>query len=67
MAQVKARDNESIESLLRRFKKAVETEGIIREYKEKQYFQKPSMKRRLKQKETERKIKNQKSKKEKNN
>ncbi len=64
MAQVKAKDNESIESLLRRFKKAVETEGIIKEYKERRYFQKPSKKRRLKEKEAERKIKSRKSKKE---
>lgn len=51
------RDNEELESALRRFKKIVETEGILKDYKEKQYFQKPSVKRRLKKKEAERKMK----------
>jgi len=54
---VTARENEELESLMRRFKKYVENEGILKEYKENQYFQKPSAKRRLKQKESDRKMK----------
>lgn len=66
MAQIKAKENESIESILRRFKKLVENEGILKEYKERRYFQKPSLKKRLKMKDAERKNKiNQRSKKEK--
>lgn len=42
MAYVKARDNENIESLLRRFKKKVDNEKILKEYKDRQYFKKPS-------------------------
>ncbi len=57
MAMVTARENEELESMIRRFKKYVENEGILKEYKEKQYYQKPSVKRRLKQKESDRKMK----------
>lgn len=45
MAQVTARKNENVESLLRRFKKVVENEKILKEYKDRQYFVKPSAKR----------------------
>jgi small subunit ribosomal protein S21 len=34
--------NESIDSALKRFKKKLENEGITKEYKEKQFFVKPS-------------------------
>lgn len=57
MAMVTARENEELESMIRRFKKYVENEGILKDYKEKQFFQKPSAKRRLKKKESERKMK----------
>lgn len=57
MAKVVVRENESIESALRRFKRKVDNEGIIKEYKEKQFFMKPSLKKRLKRKECERKQK----------
>ena len=57
MAFIKVRDDETIESALRRFKKKVDNEGIIKDYKEKQFFMKPSMKKRLKRKESERKQK----------
>lgn len=52
-----ARQDEELESMIRRFKKYVESEGILKDYKDKQYYQKPSAKRRLKQKESERKMK----------
>lgn len=45
MAYVKARGEESIESLLKRFKKKVDNEKIIKEYRDRQYFIKPSQKR----------------------
>lgn len=48
-------ENENLESAIRRFKKIVDEEGIIKKYREKQYFMKPSMKRRLKKKESKRK------------
>lgn len=54
-AAIIARENESLESLIRRFKKSVDDEGILKEYKDRQYFVKPSVKRRLKDKESKRK------------
>ena len=54
---VKARPGEDVISLMKRFKKKVDDEGIIKEYKENQFFTKPSTKRRLVKKEAERKRK----------
>ncbi len=42
MVMVEARKNESIDSLLRRFKRKVERAGIISDYKRKEYFISPS-------------------------
>lgn len=42
MAEVVARKNENIESLIKRFKKKVDNEKILKEYKDRQYFVKPS-------------------------
>lgn len=50
-------ENESLESAIRRFKKLVDEEGIIKTYREKQYYVKPSTKRRIKEKEIQRKEK----------
>jgi ribosomal protein S21 len=35
---VKAREGEPFEELYRRFKRGVETSGLLREYRKKQYF-----------------------------
>jgi small subunit ribosomal protein S21 len=42
---VKLREGESIDSLIRRFKKEVDDSGILKEWRDRQYFQKPSTKR----------------------
>lgn len=42
MAYVKVDDNEPLEKSIKRFKRMVEKEGIIREWKRRQYFEKPS-------------------------
>lgn len=42
MAEVVAKKSESLESLIRRFKKKVDNEKILKEYKDRQYFVKPS-------------------------
>ena len=55
MAQIDVYDNEPLEKALRRFKRKVEKEGIIREFKKRQYFQKPSAKRREQEKARRRK------------
>ena len=49
MAEVKIQDGESIESALRRFKRRVQQEDIIKEVKKHSYYMKPGDKRRAKQ------------------
>jgi small subunit ribosomal protein S21 len=42
MATVIARKEESLESLMKRFKKKVENEEILKDWKDKEFFEKPS-------------------------
>jgi small subunit ribosomal protein S21 len=49
LAEVKVNDGESIESALRRFKRRVQQEDIIKEVKKHSYYMKPGDKRRAKQ------------------
>lgn len=42
MAVIEVGGSENLEKALRRFKKMVENEGIVREYKSREYFVKPS-------------------------
>ncbi len=49
MAEVRVQDGESIESALRRFKRRVQQEDIIKEVKKHSYYMKPGDKRRAKQ------------------
>jgi small subunit ribosomal protein S21 len=46
MIKVKARGTESAEQMLRRFKKMCEKEGLTKDIKRQQYYEKPSEKRR---------------------
>ena len=46
MLKIKARTNESIEQMLKRFKKMCEKEGITKEMKRVSYYEKPSERRR---------------------
>ena len=46
MIKVKARGNESLEQMLRRFKKMCEKEGLTKEIKRTAYYEKPSERRR---------------------
>ena len=49
MAEVRIQDSESIESALRRFKRRVQQEDIIKDIKKNSYYLKPGDKRRAKQ------------------
>jgi small subunit ribosomal protein S21 len=49
MAEVRLQDGESLENALRRFKRKVQTEGIIKEVKRHSFYLKPGEKRRVKQ------------------
>jgi len=46
MIKVKARGNESIQQMLKRFKKMCEKEGLTRDIKRNSYYEKPSEVRR---------------------
>ena len=49
MAEIRIFDGESIESALRRFKRQVQQEGIIKEVKKHSFFLKPGEKKRVKE------------------
>lgn len=48
MANVVAGSNESFDSLLRRFSRKVQQDGILAEVRHREYFEKPSVKRKRK-------------------
>ena len=50
LAEVRIYDGESIESALRRFKRQVQQEGIMKDVKKHSFFLKPGEKKRLKSK-----------------
>jgi len=49
LAEVRTQEGESVESLLRRFKRKVQQEDIIKEIKKHSFFLKPGEKRRIKE------------------
>jgi len=49
LAEVRLHDGESLENALRRFKRKVQAEDIIKEVKRHSYYLKPGEKRRMKQ------------------
>ncbi|HLQ97968.1 MAG TPA: 30S ribosomal protein S21 [Candidatus Dormibacteraeota bacterium] len=44
----RVRKNESIENALRRFKRNVSKSGTLQEYRKREYYEKPSVRRKLK-------------------
>ena len=56
IAQIVIEDGEPLEKALKRFKRMVEKEGIIREWKKREYYEKPSTIRNRKRKAYERKL-----------
>lgn len=55
IAFVKIDEGEPLEKAIKRFKRMVEKEGIIREWKKREYFEKPSTIKNRKRKAMERK------------
>jgi small subunit ribosomal protein S21 len=49
LAEVRIQEDESLESALRRFKRKVQQEDIIKEIKKHSYYLKPGERRRIKQ------------------
>jgi small subunit ribosomal protein S21 len=54
--QIIVEENEPLEKAIKRFKRMVEKEGIIREWKKREYFEKPSTIKNRKQKALSRKL-----------
>ena len=50
MAKTVIRDNESIEDALRRFKRDVSRSGTLQEARKREYYVKPSISKKIKQK-----------------
>jgi len=50
MPRITLGPNEPLEKALRRFKRKIEQEGIIRQLKERKHYEKPSVKKRKKRK-----------------
>ncbi len=50
LTQVEVKKDESFESALRRFKKKIEQEGILREVRDRKHYEKPSERKRKKAK-----------------
>ena len=48
MAEITIKDNESLDSALRRFKRTCAKSGIIAEVRKREHYEKPSVKRRKK-------------------
>ncbi len=48
MPLIRVRDDESLESALRRFKRKCEKSGVLSELKKRQHYEKPSSKKKIK-------------------
>ena len=56
MARIIVDDSENLEKAIKRFKRMVEKEGIIREYKKREFYEKPSTIQHRKNKTIQRKL-----------
>ncbi len=54
MLKVKSRTGESVQQMMRRFKKLCEKEGLIRDIKRNSYYEKPSERYRRRMRKAER-------------
>ena len=48
MSQVIRKENESLENVLRRFKRATSRDGVIQEVRKREHYEKPSVTRKKK-------------------
>ena len=56
MIKVRPRGNESVQQLLKRFKRLCQREGLIRDMKRHSYYEKPSERRRRQSRKVVRKV-----------
>ena len=57
MAQVYVKENESLESALKRFKRLCERDGVMSEIRKREHYEKPSVKRKKKSEAARKKAK----------
>ena len=57
MAQVIVRENESLESALKRFKRSCARDGVMSELRKREHYEKPSVKRKKKSEAARKKAK----------
>lgn len=48
MSEIKVRENESLESALRRFKKQCSKSGVMKEARKREHYEKPSVRKKMK-------------------
>ena len=48
MAEIRIKDNESLDSALRRFKRSCAKAGVLAEVRKREHYEKPSVKRKKK-------------------
>ena len=48
MAEIRIKDNESLDSALRRFKRSCQKAGVLSEIRKREHYEKPSVKRKKK-------------------
>lgn len=48
MAEIRVKDNESLDSALRRFKRQCASAGVLNEVRKREHYEKPSVKRKKK-------------------
>ncbi len=56
MIKVKSRSGESVQQMIKRFKKLCEKEGLIKDMKRNAYYEKPSEKNRRRMRKSQRMI-----------
>ena len=48
MSEIRVKDNESLDSALRRFKRSCSKDGVLAEVRKREHYEKPSVKRKKK-------------------
>ena len=48
MAEIRVKENESMDSALRRFKRSCQKSGVLMELRKREHYEKPSVKRKKK-------------------
>lgn len=57
MAEIKVKDNESLENALKRFKRKCARTGVLKEARKREHYEKPSVRRKKKAEAAKRKNK----------